>query len=130
MAFRIDDSVLEINNDPVLVVANSVKTKKGRGTVKVENMTRGNGSSEIVTSVDTSTKIGMVKFDIPATIEGFKQLDAWHLNKGKNVCRVTFVADGKQIVEYYPTMSVTNDPDKETGVDGKVSVEMSGGQAQ
>jgi hypothetical protein len=130
MAFRIDDSVLEINNNPVLVVANSVKTKKGRGTVKVENMTRGNGASEIVTSVDTSTKIGMVKFDIPATVEGFKELDGWQQNNGKNVCRVTLAAGGKQIVEYYPTMSVTNDPDKETGVDGKVSIEMSGGQAQ
>ena len=130
MAFRIDDSVLEINNKPVLVIANSVETDKGLGTVKVENATRGNGANEIITSVDVSSQVGMVKFDIPSTVEGFKELDGWQRNNGKNVCRVTFVAGGKQIVEYYPTMSVTNKPSKQTGVDGKVTVEMSGGQAQ
>lgn len=130
MATKLYDPTIQVNDEGTLTSPNSIKADDGLGETKVENMSRGGGNYETVTSQDVMTKKGKVSFELPLTIENANKVKGWKRNPGKNLVELTATADGKTFSEYYASMSVVNTAEKEFGVDAKVSVEMEGAAAQ
>lgn len=126
MTERLNDPAIIVNNKETLFVPASLVSNPGIGEVKVEMMSKGAGVVEPVTSVDVSTKMGTVKFEVPHTIENAKLVKGWQRNVGKNTIEIPAEASGKVSTEYYQQASVTNKPDYEYKPDGKIAVEFGG----
>ncbi|MEE9159931.1 MAG: hypothetical protein V3U60_16290 [Gammaproteobacteria bacterium] len=120
----ISEGTLEVNDEVVAYLSNSLSFNRGGGEVSVIAQTVGGGGIEAVTTTDAETRLGMVKFSMRSTAKSDQLLTSWQNKVSKNVVRISDQATG---VAYVLTgASVVNNPDLETGADGAVEIEFTG----
>ncbi len=88
MSSILSNVVLQINGETIGYMPNSLTVNKGRGETKNVAVTSG-GNSDVVFSIDASTKIGNVKFDLPVTAENDRRIDEWKNARQGNSIRLS-----------------------------------------
>jgi len=111
-----------INNSNWDIIPNSLKLSYGFGEIKSEVVAFG----EVVKHVDTkdlSTQIAKLSFDVKTTAENIDNFKTLKTNFNNNTAQVSdedglFSANLRQA-------KIMNDPEIETGADGKFTIELS-----
>ena len=112
----------------MLFRSNSVVLIEGTGEASVKMASMG-GTLIPIVSEDLSTKVGMVKFEMPATVNSINVSREFRAKGPERVVRVSGTdAGGNRLGRTLMHAIMTNDPDKEIKNEGKISIEFSGSQ--
>lgn len=117
----LSNPTVEVNNDAIAVIPNSIVYKKGKGEKNVRSQSAGGNSIEIIVTENAETKIGMFKCSLTNTKTNQDLLDSWQ-DSDANTIRLSqgdFVISFRQMV-------VTSDPEVSTGADGSLEVTFEG----
>ena len=121
------DASIEVNDEVITIEGNSITLTEGVGESTVKAASQG-GKPVMVVSQDITTKIGKVKFDMPATVASMnRSRDFAVASKGTSVVRVSGTDPaGNRMGRTLTQATMTNDPEKAIQSDGKISIEFSG----
>ena len=121
------DASVEVNDETVIVEGNTITLTEGTGESSVKAASQG-GKPVMVVSQDITTKIGKVKFEMPATVASMNlSRDFAVYPKGTTVVRISGTDPaGNRMGRTLTQGTMTNDPEKAIQSDGKISIEFSG----
>lgn len=114
---------VQVNNDPIAIVPNSMKIVPGDGEMKARSASVGDDSVEIIYTEDAESKIGECKFEMFPTDENITKIREWKSKKGTN-----FIAFSQKDGKSYSmaTACLMNNTEIELSADGKISLEWQG----
>lgn len=119
-------AAVEVDDESVTVEGNSLVLVEGQGTSSVKAATKG-GQVVMVTSEDITTKVGMVKFEMPASVASMNLARDFKARGAGRVVRVSGLdAQGNRLARTLTQATMTNDPEKAVQNEGKLVVEFSG----
>lgn len=114
---------IEVNDQTIAIVPNSLSYKKGKGDKDVKAQSAGGQSIEVVVTENAETFISMVKFKLYNTAVNFNLVDQWIDNvPDGNTIRLS---EG-EITESFRSMIVTTEPERIVGADGELEIEFKG----
>ena len=120
------DASIEVDDETVTVEGNTIVIVEGQGESTVKAASKG-GVPVVVSSVDITTKIGMVKFEMPASVESMNLSRDFKARGAGRVVRVSGTdAAGNRLGRTLTQGVMTNDPEKSIASEGKVPIEFSG----
>lgn len=119
----LSNPVVEIDDEPIVIVPNSLAFKKGYGDNTVKIQSAGGGSVVAAVSEDASTKKSMVKFKILSTSENFDLLEYWL--ERRNIGVTIDISEG-EFAEGFEQMVLISEPDRELGADTEIEVTFEG----
>jgi hypothetical protein len=120
------DASIEVDDEAVTVEGNTIVLVEGQGTTTTKAATRG-GRVIPVHSEDVTAKVGMVKFEMPASVVNLNLArDIKALGAGR-VVRVSGTdAQGNRLGRTLTQGIMSNDPEKAIQSEGKIPIEFSG----
>lgn len=118
----LNNPTVEVNDNPIAIVPNSLSYKKGRGEKSVKAQSAGGNAIETVVTQNAETKVSMVKFKLYPTKENFDLADVWIDNINGNTIRLS---EG-ELTESFRGMVTTNEPERMVGADGELEIEFQG----
>ena len=113
---------VEVNDQVIGIIPNSLSYKKGQGDKSVKAQSAGGNAIEVVVSENAETKISMAKFKLYNTKENFDLLNSWLDNVSGSTIRLSEGA----LIESFRNMIVTTEPERAIGADGELEVEFMG----
>ena len=116
-------SGVTVNNEPIGIVPNSLKYKRGKGETNVRSASTGGGGIEIVTTRNAEDNVGMISFDMYVTSINESLFNDWKSSPEGNVVQIQQL--GQQTLTMNQS-SVANDPQFEATADGIFTVEFKG----
>lgn len=117
---------IEIDDEAVTVEGGSITIVEGLGAVTTKAASRG-GRPVAVHSEDVTTKIGMVKFEMPASIANMNLARDIRQRGPGRVVRVSGTdGQGNRLGRTLTQAVMTNDPEKAIQTEGKIPMEFSG----
>lgn len=120
------DASVEVDDETVTVEGNTLVLVEGQGTSTVKGASRG-GQVVAVISEDITTKIGMIKFEMPASVASINIARDFKARGAGRVVRVSGTdAQGNRMGRTLTQGIMTNDPEKAVQNEGKISIEFSG----
>lgn len=120
------DASIEVDDETVSVEGNTIIIVEGQGETTVKAASKG-GVPVIVSSQDITTRIGMVKFEMPASVESMNLSRDFKARGAGRVVRVSGTdAAGNRLGRTLTQGVMTNDPEKAIQSEGKIPVEFSG----
>ena len=120
------DASVEVDDETVTVEANTIVINEGQGEATVKGGTNGGKTIPII-SKDISTQVGMVKFEMPASIAAMNLArDFKALGAGRVVLVSGTDAQGNRLGRTLTQGVMSNDPEKAVQNEGKIPVEFSG----
>ena len=122
MSGQLNDIIILVNDVQVAYTADSLNWKDGFGTYSVRNAVLGGGQTEQVFSQDLASKIGMVGFSMPSTIENEANKRAWKVNKNNNVVEL-IGPSGSNFTKVFTQASILDDPKTDAATDGQIELE-------
>lgn len=117
----LSNPTVEVNNDAIAVIPNSIVYKKGKGEKNVRSQSAGGNSIEIIVTENAETKKGMFKCSLTNTKTNQDLLDSWQDNDANTIR----LSQGDFVISFRG-MVVTSDPEISTGADGNLEVEFEG----
>ena len=118
----LSNPTVEINNQVIAIVPNSLSYKKGFGDKSIKAQSAGGNSVEVVMTENAETKISMVKLKLYNTKENFDLANSWN----DNVVGNTINLSEGELVEAFKNMIVTVEPERTVGADGELEIEFAG----
>ena len=118
----LSNPAVEVNDQVVSIVPNSLSYKKGQGDKNVKAQSAGGDAIEVILTVNAETKISMVKFKMFNTKTALDLINAWTVNVEGSTIRLSEDA----LVESFRNMIVTTEPERVIGADGELEVEFMG----
>lgn len=120
------DAAVEVDDETVTVEGNTLVIVEGQGESTVKGATNG-GTTVAVVSQDVTTKVGKIKFEMPASIKSNNiARDFKALGPGR-VVRVSGIDDaGNRYGRTLTQGTMVNDPEKAIQNEGKIPVEFHG----
>ncbi len=88
MSTQLSNPVVMVNNVQVAVKPNSVVYDEGLGEQNLRAASTGGNQVEQVYSENVESNFGMVKFEMPATIDNIANQRAWKINKNANLIQL------------------------------------------
>ena len=120
------DASIEVDDETVSVEGNTIVIVEGQGETTVKAASKG-GVPVVVSSQDITTKLGMVKFEMPASVESMKLSRDFKARGAGRVVRVSGTdAAGNRLGRTLTQGVMTNDPEKAIASEGKIPIEFSG----
>lgn len=120
------DASIEVDDEAVTVEGNTIVLVEGQGTVTTKAATRG-GRVVPVHSEDVTAKVGMVKFEMPASVVNLNLARDFKARGAGRVVRVSGTdAQGNRLGRTLTQGVMSNDPEKAIQSEGKIPVEFSG----
>jgi len=120
------DASIEVDDETVTVEGNTVVIVEGQGESTVKAASNG-GRPVVVVSEDITTKIGMVKFEMPGSVASMNLSRDFKARGAGRVVRVSGTdPQGNRLGRTLTQGIMTNDPEKAIQNEGKLSVEFSG----
>lgn len=113
--------IVEVNNEKVSYKQGTLEFDTGDPEIKTEGLQNGSGS-DIISTEDATTAVGMVKFTLPSTVENNQIVREWKLQGPNNN---TIILSGKDDFALR-NASFTNKLIIKPGVDSEIAVEFSG----
>lgn len=120
------DASVEVDDEPVTVEGNTIVITEGQGTSTVKAASRG-GKTVVVTSEDITTKIGGIKFEMPASVNSMNVSRDFKARGAGRVVRVSGTDPaGNRLGRTLTQGSMVNDPEKAIQNEGKIPIEFMG----
>jgi len=120
------DASVEVDDEPVPVEGNTIVIVEGQGESTVKAASKG-GRPVVVVSEDITTKIGMVKFEMPGSVNAMNTSRDFKARGAGRVVRVSGLdPQGNRLGRTLTQGIMTNDPEKAIQSEGKVPIEFSG----
>lgn len=120
------DASVEVDDEVITVEGNTLVLVEGQGTSTTKAASRG-GRVVAVHSEDLTTKVGMVKFEMPASVASLNLARDIKAKGAGRVVRVSGTdAQGNRLGRTLTQGIMSNDPEKAIQNEGKVPVEFSG----
>lgn len=120
------DASVEVDDETVTLEGGTLVLVEGQGTVSTKAATRG-GRTVVVHSEDLTTKVGMIKFEMPASVASLNLARDFKALGAGRVVRVSGAdAQGNRLGRTLTQGVMTNDPEKAVQNEGKIAVEFSG----
>lgn len=117
---------VEIDDETVTVEGNTLVIVEGQGSSTVKAATKG-GRIVAVVSEDVTTKIGMVKFEMPASIASMNLARDIKARGPGRVVRVSGLdGQGNRLGRTLTQGVMVNDPEKAIQNEGKIAIEFAG----
>lgn len=118
----LSNPALEVNDQSLAFVPNSLSYKKGQGDKTVKPQSAGGNSVETVVTINAETKKSMVKFKLMPTKDNSDLVDGWTNNVSGNTIRLS---EGDLTVSFRG-MIVTTEPERVIGADGELELTFEG----
>ena len=120
------DASIEVDDEAVTVKGNTIVFKEGQGESTTEAATRG-GRVVAVHSEDVTTKVGMIKFEMPASIESANVSRDFKARGAGRVVRMSGTdPQGNRIGRTLTQGLMVTDPEKAVQNEGAIPVEFHG----
>lgn len=117
---------VEIDDEAVTVEGNTLVFVEGQGTVTTKAASRG-GVPVAVHSEDLTTKVGMIKFEMPASAANLNLARDVKARGPGRVVRISGTdAQGNRLGRTLTQAVMSNDPEKAIQNEGKVPMEFAG----
>ena len=117
---------IEVDDDSVTVEGNTVVLKEGTGESTVKAAING-GKVVTVISTDQTTKVGMIKFSMPATVIALNTSRNWAaLGAGRTVRATGLDPAGNRLARTLRSGIMTTDPEKAVQNEGVIEIEFQG----
>jgi hypothetical protein len=117
---------VEVDDEAVTVEGGTLTFVEGQGTVTTKAATRG-GVVVPVHSEDITTKVGMVKFEMPASVASLNLSRDIKARGAGRVVRISGLdPQGNRLGRTLAQAVMSNDPEKGVQNEGKVPMEFSG----
>lgn len=105
----------------------TLKYISGNGEKTIEAFNGGNGTIEIVTGSNISTKISQISFEMPNSKVASDLVDTWQEDDSRQVVQIIFES-GKE--KTFEECILTSDPEIPAGSDTNISIEFKGAQSK
>jgi hypothetical protein len=120
------DASVEVDDEVITIEGNTLVLVEGLGTTSTKAASRG-GRTVAVHSQDLTTRVGMVKFEMPASVANLNLARDIHARGAGRVVRVSGLdAAGNRLGRTLTQGVMSNDPEKAIQSEGKVPMEFSG----
>lgn len=123
MATQLANPVVMVNNVQVAVKPNSVIFDEGLGEQKIRAASTGGNQVEQVYSEDVESNFGMVKFEMPSTIDNIANQRAWKINKNANLIQLMGTTPEGDFSRTFTQAAVLNPIEVPLGSDTDISLE-------
>lgn len=118
-------ATVRVNNENVVFDQNTIVVNGGYGTKTKKSFARGEGETELVTAVQTDSKIGMVKFSMSNDATSRNQAIAW-AKASTNTVQVIY--ESGTILSFLDM--VLDSPDLGGGSDTDIEIDFQGSPAK
>lgn len=121
---------VEVNNDLILIVPNTLNYDLGEGETNVRAASGGGNSIRSVHTQNAESKIGKVMFSVYLTADMDDRIREWKDSTGANAIKFSErLGDGTVSARSFENMSLINSVNREATADGTVPLEFSGDPA-
>lgn len=129
MANALSNPTIQVNDETIAIVPNSLTYKRGKGDLSVRPQSAGGNSVTNVITENAETKMSMVKFSLYLTDTNRSYIEQWQeaYFTGGNTIRFSDRASSQPLA--FSNMNVITDPEYSVGADGSVEVEFMGDPA-
>jgi len=120
------DASIEVDDETVTVKGNTIVIKEGQGEVTTEAATRG-GRVVAIHSADVTTRVGMIKFEMPASIESINFARDVKARGAGRVVRLSGTdPQGNRLGRTLTQAIMNTDPEKAIQNEGTLPLEFAG----
>lgn len=124
MANQISDAVLEINDDAVGYVPNSLVWSEGLGEQRVLAVSEGGGQVSQVFANNLESNFGRVRFSLRTTVENIALARSWKAAGNTNTIVIAGQdSSGKDFIRAFTQAALINDYDVSIAMEGTIDVE-------
>lgn len=117
----LSNPTVEVNDDPISIIPNSLSFKTGQGDKGVKTQSAGGNAIEIVVTENAETKKSMVKFKLTNTAKNLQLVKDW----GVLFANTISISEG-EVTESFRDMVITTEPERAIGADGELEIEWEG----
>jgi hypothetical protein len=122
MARSLANPNVQVDNNTISIVPNTLKIKLGKGDKKLTPQSAGGSSISMVISEDATTKKSSVSFSLTPTKENIDKVVAW-VDAAEGV--TISIAEGS-FSKQFRQMFIVSDPEFNLGADQNVEVKFEG----
>jgi len=126
MAIQLSDVTLEIAEETVGIIPNSLSYTEGLGEQKLRAVSIGGGATEQVYANDLESNFSVVKFEMPTTIENVKLARKWKSSGNANFISMSGTVGGADFTKTIASAALTADYEVPIGTEANISIEMMG----
>ena len=124
MSKTLSNPTVEVNDDTITILPNSLTYKEGQGDVNVRPESAGGNSIEVVVTDNAETKKSMCKFKFSNTDTHLNQVKEWLAARTNGGVTISLSEDGIQVA--FRSMILITEPERSVGADGEIEVEFEG----
>ena len=122
MAKTLSNPTVEVDDDTISILPNSLSYKEGQGDKNVRAESAGGSSITPIVTINAETKLSMCKFKMSNTERHLNQIKEWMAaNDG-----VTISLSEGNIQVAFREMHVITEPERAIGADGELEIEFQG----
>jgi hypothetical protein len=126
----ISNATVQINDETISIVPNSLVVTLGRGETNVRAASAGGGTITTVHTENAENKIAKITFDVYPEKVSVQQIDEWKQNIGGNTAKILSRVANDPFTMSMVGASLMNDPEMNLTADGVVSLEFMGDPIQ
>ncbi len=124
MQIQLSDMTVEVNNEAVAIIPNTLVYTDGFGEQKVRAMSTGGGGVELVYSNDVESNIAKCNFEIASTPDNAALARQFKVNLNTNGIRIYgSTPDGKTLTRTFTQAALVNDPEIAIGSETTIPLE-------
>lgn len=117
--------VLEINDQVIQYLPNTITWKGGAGDINVRHQSAGGGAGSTVITEDAESRVSMLKFSVANTAENNDLIEDW-LQASRNLNGVSARLSDSGFTRAFRGMRITSDPERNIGTEGAIELEFMG----
>ena len=121
----LSNPTVEVNDDTITIIPNSLSYKEGQGDRNVRAESAGGNSIVPIITDNAETKISMVKFKLSNSDLHLQQVKEW-MAAGTDGVTINLSQSGSDTQVPFRNMVVTAEPERAIGADGEIEVEFMG----
>ena len=122
MAKTLSNPTVEVNDDTISILPNSLSYKEGQGDRNVRAESAGGNSIVPIVTVNAETKLSMCKFKLSNTAQHLNQVKEWIAAEDG----VTISLSEGDIQVAFREMVVITEPERAIGADGELEIDFQG----
>jgi hypothetical protein len=123
MPIQLSDATVLVNDEVIMIVANSLKYTEGFGEQTVRAGSVGGGAVEQIYSRDVESSLSKIMFDLHTTPANVKLARTWKANANENVVQIAGKTTEGDVTRTFTQAAFTGDPEIEISTEGVIGIE-------
>lgn len=123
MGVQVSDAAVQVNNNTVAIIPNTLEYDEGLGEQEVRAASAGGGQIEQIYSNNIETNFSMVKFSIPSTVENIALAREWKTNRNQNLVQLSGRTPEGNVTRTFSQASLPNNYTVPLTSDGNIELE-------